>query len=503
MERPEDYKGDPIEEHFRNAFEDKRMSPPEEAWEGVFWRTAFDEKRVVPPASVWQNIRHALHPSVPFYRQVWFRAGVAASLLLFTSLGLFLSDDFFGDELTIRQTASTLSSPDTELSLQTENPVKEVIPQNELQRAGGERPSDIPSAVQSNEAEAPMVEKSQVQTKFMAGLEQLNPTASPVNQAFAHINYAPEQLPYTFAFEIVKEFSGPELLKPASPDFPSFAVPRPGSLAAVMPKDALKSVSPDLLSLPRQNAGFYTQIAMQTGTFNPNFSMDESDILAVYALTRTGNSTQSLTIQPQVGERHAPESSVGFNFGMGYNFGKNFSLETGVNYGLHSTLTVSNVVASPTHFSWEKPVTVAMTNEERLRPQLAYEVRSAYDVRNQFEMVGFPILAALHVPSNHVEFLLKGGMQANVLLSNRITDTNNLLIREIIRAGDNAPYRSVFVQGITAMEASYRVSHAYAVGIQGSYQFAVSDMARSNSLFRSRPNQFSLGFVVRYQLKGY
>jgi hypothetical protein len=259
----------------------------------------------------------------------------------------------------------------------------------------------------------------------------------------------------------------------------------------------------DFLDIPNRNAGFYTQIAMQTGLFNPKFSMDESDILAVYALTRTGNSPQSITIQPQVGERHAPESSVGFNFGVGYNFGKNFSLETGVNYGLHSTLTVSNLVASPTHFSWEKPVTVAMTNEERLRPQLEYEVRSAYDVRNQFEMVGFPILAALHIPSNQVEFLVKGGMQANVLLSNRITDTNNLLIREIIRAGETSPYRSVFVQGITALEASYKVSHAYAVGVQGSYQFAVSDMARENSLFSSHPNQFSIGFVVRYQLRGY
>jgi hypothetical protein len=118
-------------------------------------------------------------------------------------------------------------------------------------------------------------------------------------------------------------------------------------------------------------------------------------------------------------------------------------------------------------------------------------------------MVGFPLLAALHVPSKQLDFLVKGGVQANVLLSNRITDTNNLLIREIIKAGDNAPYRSVFVQGITAMEASYKVSRTYAVGVQGTYQFAVSDMAKESSLFSSHPNQFSVGFVVRYQLSGY
>lgn len=501
MERPEDYKGDPIEEHFRNAFEDKRMSPPEEAWEGVFWRTAFDEKRVVPPASVWQNIRHALHPVVPFYRQLWFRAGVAASLVLFTSLSLFFSDQFFADEVEMLQTTNNLPSPNLDVPQLRDSAPKESDTNQALQKAGGERPSDSQLQSQLVEPEASIPQIAQVQPKEAPAWEKLNAKANTSSLGLPGRELVPAYVQLASPSEEFRKVSGPELLKPVASDLPNIGVSQPGPVVSV--GNMGLGAAADILNLPKQNAGFYTQIAMQTGSFNPNFSMDESDILAVYGLTRTGNSAQSVTIQPQVGERHAPESSVGFNFGMGYNFGKNFSLETGVNYGLHSTLTVSNVVASPTHFSWQKPVTVAMTNEERLRPQMEYEVRNAYDVRNQFEMIGFPLLAALHVPSNQVEFLLKGGMQANVLLSNRITDTNNLLIREIIRAGDNAPYRSVFVQGITALEASYRVSHAYAVGIQGSYQFAVSDMARSNSLFSSHPNQFSLGFVVRYQLRGY
>jgi hypothetical protein len=264
----------------------------------------------------------------------------------------------------------------------------------------------------------------------------------------------------------------------------------------VLPQDKIAEIP----GLSSANKGLYTRMFFNSGLFNPNFSLTESDILNIYAIARNGNNVQSIAVQPQLGERHVAERSFAINMGLGYRFNSNFSLETGAIYGLHSTLSKSNVIASPMHFSWEKPVTVAMTQEERLRPQMQYEITNAYEVRNTFEVLGIPLLAVLDIPMNKFELQLKGGFQANILLSNRIADTKNLLIREVIRPGVESPYHMVFMQAVTGAGLHYKFTDNYSVGFEAAMQFGISDMAKSTAMFRSHPNQLVIGFGMHYRL---
>jgi hypothetical protein len=253
------------------------------------------------------------------------------------------------------------------------------------------------------------------------------------------------------------------------------------------------------IGLKNPNRGMYTQFNVSTGEFNPNFSMQEEDFLNAYSLSRFVGEG-SISVPTKLGEVHTPETSLQVGWGVGFIMGKHFTIETGISYANHTTISSSNIVASPQHFSWEKPVTVALTNEDRIKPQMQLEITNAYDIRNSFQFLSVPMHFAFTVPVNKFNITLRSGATANLFTGGDIMDPSGRLRAENFRPGSSSPYQTFMLQGMVGGELGYRINSMYTLAFQGGYNFSFTDMAKPDSFFQSRPNQLGVGFAVRYHL---
>jgi hypothetical protein len=492
MESPKEFEGDPLEQHFRNAFEGKEKMPPTEAWEGIVWKKAFESRSVSPPPAVWHSIKTALHPPVPLYLNPWFRLAAVASLFLMISLPYYFGG-YKVEEMTVSE------------SFQSEEGTV-WVEIDEIETA---------NSVSTNTSEAPITSaRNETAGGSQIVIAQANNSTIEKLGSVEAASEAKPQLFDAYSSDLFQSISSQlaslEIENPSHILDPIQSDLRLMSNAPSMPALQLSELSPyenkrvfgdaKPVKIPKPNTGIYTQFGFSSGGFNPNFSMQEADILNAYAITRTGSSERAIAVQPQIGDRQSPERTMVVNLGFGYQINRHFVLETGVMYGHHTTMSVSNVVASPMRFSWEKPVTIAVTNEDRLRPQMEFEITDPYDIRNSFDIVSIPIIGGIQVPINNMHIMLRSGLSSNFMINNRISDPSGRLIREIIRPGQNSPYQNMFLQGMVGSEIGFKVSNVYTLGFQGSYQFGLTNMAREHALFTSNPSQFSFGLMLRYQL---
>ena len=515
MENPEEYKRGQFEESFRNAFEGKEAIPPASVWEKLAWKKSFvgKSKGVNPPPAVWSRIQNELHPTpvrVPFYKSAYTKmAAAAAVLLLIVVFGLNnaefnpfleeLSENY--DNQIVEENQAQLNEESTSSSeglnkredvnsqVQTQSitPTTEANPNQPSLNNAESNLASISNSEEYNGLTLKSIDESAVYAineKVEQLIELLN-----VNSIDSEIasNTNLQLLNQNIGFE-----SFTKLIEPVRDN--SLAIPL--KTAAEITTLKIPDVAPSYLRNP--NKGFFTQLSFNTGSFDPNFTMQEGDIINAYALTV--NSRESVAVPAQMGVNQTPESSMQIGIGLGYKVGKNLMIESGLQYANHSTTSISNVISSPQHFTWGKPVTVAVTNEERLRPQLEFEITDAYQVRNSFQFVSVPLNIGFIIPMKHTEVLLKTGATANVFTGGEITDPNGRLLTEVFKPGVASPYTTLFVQGMVATEVAYKLSPTYSLGVQAGYFFAVSDLAKSNVLFSSQPNQYNLGFVMRYNL---
>lgn len=520
MENPEEYRRGLFEESFRKAFEGKEATPPASVWEKLAWKKSFvgKEKGVNPPSAVWSRIQNELYPAaakIPFYKSNYAKMAAAAAVLFFVVIFGLNNVEFAPSEIDISQNEEINVSENIN-SQSSETSTSDNRIQN--QREGGSIGEQNSTTDQANNSSANQLPLAQSDVNS----ESSQAVNIKVNEQIESIQIA--ALNENNVFDIDKKIDElSEILLTKSIDSESF---KKSSLEAInqgldvisldnststkqIPNITANKKTPaeittfkvpetSALRIHNPNKGFFTQMSFNTGSFDPNFTMQEVDIINAYALTV--NSRESVAVPAQMGVQQKSESSMQIGVGLGYKLGKNLLIESGIQYANHTTTSISNVVSTPQHFTWGKPVTVAVTNEERLRPQMEFEITDAYLIRNAFQFVSIPLNFGFIIPINKTEVLLKTGATANVFTGGEIIDPNGRLLTEVFKPGNASPYNAVFVQGMVATEVAYKISPAYSLGVQAGYFFAVSDLAKSNVLFSSQPNQYNLGFVMRYNL---
>jgi len=517
MENPEEYKRGLFEENFRKAFEGKEAIPPASVWEKLAWKKSFvgKSKGVNPPPAVWSRIQNELHPvpvRIPFYKSAYTKMAAAAAVMLLVIVFGLNNSDFDLLEERISDNSEVNSIENSTSSIKSEDGVnldqdnrREGLPSEETITSN--IPNDILSDSQSKNLGASSDNSPNIVPQELESLQ----LATSIESADYDISEKVDQLSEIILANVSENnfesasngqlnFLDQKLtFEPLANNAKSLgALDTPVKLKTHSEITTLKipDITPSKLRNP--NKGFFTQLSFTTGSFDPNFTMQEGDIINAYALTV--NSREAVAVPAQMGVNQLPENSLQVGVGLGYKLGKNLMIESGVQYANHSTTSISNVVASPQHFTWAKPVTVAVTNEERLRPQMEFEITDAYQVRNAFQFISVPLNLGFIIPMKQAEVVLKTGATANVFTGAEIIDPNGRLRTEVFKPGVASPYNTVFVQGMVATELAYKISPSYSLGVQAGYFFAVSDLAKSNLLFSSQPNQYNLGFVMRYNL---
>ncbi len=520
MENPEEYKRGLFEESFRKAFEGKEVTPPASVWEKLVWKKSFvgKSKGINPPPAVWSRIQNELHPAaarIPFYKTKYVKMAAAAAVLFLVVVFGLNNFEFTPSEINISQNTESNKVENID-SQSSESSSSESGMQNQREDGAIQEQNSTTNPDSNSSADQLALSQTEVNSepsqiinnKVNEQIESIQIAALSESSAF-DINNKIDELSEilltnsidseTFAKSSLKAINQSLEIKPLDNSTNGMQIPRLAvnlkTPAEITTLKVPETTAPKILN---PNKGFFTQLSFNTGSFDPNFTMQEGDIINAYALTV--NSSESVAVPAQMGVNQTPENSMQIGVGLGYKIGKNLMIESGIQYANHSTTSISNVVSSPQHFTWGKPVTVAVTNEERLRPQLEFEITDAYQVRNSFEFVSVPLNLGFIIPINKAEVMLKTGATANVFTGGEIIDPNGRLRTEVFKPGNASPYNTVFVQGMVATEVAYRISPTYSLGVQAGYFFAVSDLAKSNVLFSSQPNQYNLGFVMRYNL---
>ncbi len=516
MENPEEYKRGLFEESFRKAFEGKEAIPPASVWEKLSWKKSFTgkSKGMSPPPAVWSNIQNELHPAaarIPFYKSTYVKMAAAAAVLFFVVIfglnnieldtsGQSISQNTGQNNVESSQSQSNSAATNENggVNQREESSTQESISNSIMDSSTSSEPLTGANPETNNKSNVVIPDKVNAFQSVLldeSALFDLGSRVEKLSDLLVENRIKPDAKAISNlqllnqAFEMEPLVSNTELAR---------NVKLPIRLKSPVETTNLKLADVAPVNLLNPNKGFFTQLSLNAGTFDPNFTMQEGDIINAYALTV--NSRESVAVPAQMGVNQTPESSMQIGLGLGYKIGKNLMIESGVQYANHSTTSISNVVSSPQHFSWAKPVTVAVTNEERLRPQLEFEITDAYQVRNAFEFVSVPLNIGFIIPMKKAEVLLKTGATANIFTGGEIIDPNGRLLTEFFKPGNASPYNTVFFQGMVATEVAYKISPSYSFGVQAGYFFAVSDLAKSDVLFSSQPNMYNLGFVMRYNL---
>ena len=96
---------------------------------------------------------------------------------------------------------------------------------------------------------------------------------------------------------------------------------------------------------------------------------------------------------------------------------------------------------------------------------------------------------------------MNGGVASDIFLKNEISAVDQSLETITINPGSNAPFKSVYFNGLVGAQVSYEFLPRYTVSLEPTYKIAISDFARPESNYSSLPSSLGVGVGVRYIFK--
>jgi hypothetical protein len=100
-----------------------------------------------------------------------------------------------------------------------------------------------------------------------------------------------------------------------------------------------------------------------------------------------------------------------------------------------------------------------------------------------------------------VKLLLNAGIASDFFLKNRISAVDKSLESVTINPGSDAPFKSVYFNGLLGAQASYEFLPRYLVTLEPRYKLAITDFTRPEASYSSAPSSFGVGVGIKYVFK--
>jgi hypothetical protein len=227
---------------------------------------------------------------------------------------------------------------------------------------------------------------------------------------------------------------------------------------------------------------------MAPGYFDPNYSQQS---LQTAIPAYQGNSG-SLSAQ----EDHHAGLSMTVGLEMGMQLSGRWQLSSGIQYLNNNVQSTTNLVLNnrtPVLFS-----NAASLDRNELNENATY---GATELDNTFQFISIPIQAGYMLVDSRVKFQLNAGVSSDVFLKNKITAVDRSLESVTINSGSDAPFRSVYFNGLIGAQASYEFLPRYLITLEPRYKMALSEFTKSNHAYTSLPSSFGIGVGVKYVFK--
>lgn len=227
---------------------------------------------------------------------------------------------------------------------------------------------------------------------------------------------------------------------------------------------------------------------MAPGYFDPNYSRQSLQS----ASPGYQGGTNNLSSQ----EDHNAGLSMAVGLEMGMHLSGRWQLSSGIQY-------LNNNVQSTTNLVLNNRTPVLSSNAEsfdsdQLNNNAAY---APTDLDNTFQFISIPLQAGYMLVDSRVKLQLNAGVSSDVFLKNKITAVDRSLESVTINSGSDAPFRSVYFNGLIGAQASYEFLPRYMITLEPRYKMALSEFTKSNYAFTSMPSSFGIGVGVKYVFK--
>lgn len=261
---------------------------------------------------------------------------------------------------------------------------------------------------------------------------------------------------------------------------------------------------------------FWIGAALASNSFKPNF-VDNSPAPVLQAADNSKPSalTQRKSVVSKDSWDKSQESIISFAGGFqgAAHLSEKWVLQGGLQYGTYKTSGNAGAYsdAGGTH---TYPLHYANLNQEAASPPSpntefardfinhSSQYNSPVSAVNTFEFLSVPLTIGYIVLDKKIGLMLTPGITSEFFLSNQLSDEADKLGDYTVRGGEsNSPYNVVHFRGLVGAQLFYKLGKNYVVSLEPSYQHAITDFNKSESIFDSRPSNISLGAAFRYIIR--
>lgn len=239
-----------------------------------------------------------------------------------------------------------------------------------------------------------------------------------------------------------------------------------------------------------EKAELWAGLQMAPGYFNPNYSQQTGQA-SIPNSVGGGYSNTALR------EDHRTGFSMAFGVEMGMKLSDRWQVSSGLQY-------LNNNVQSSTNLVFNNRTPVFSSTVESLdfagnfQNNLSYQTK---ELNSTFQFLSIPVQAGYLLLDSRLKLQVNAGIASDFFLKNRISAADRSLESVTINPGSEAPFRSVYFNGLVGAQASYEFLPRYLITLEPRYKLALSEFTKPDVSYSSLPSSFGIGVGVKYVFK--
>ena len=440
------------------------------------WKQAFEGSEIRPSDNLWVGIEAAIaNDEAARYRRgmAYYKWIAAAILLLALSVGGYMGYRYQSSD----SVQGTITQTEQIEAVQSQDPENPIVPDNTESLSSPESGQQVASSNdltrapdrQTNSSHQEAIDRSSTNSGQALYVSATKDTENAeIDRYFNKPNTPTTGLAST-SILTSREISVSETPAPLLPE-KVYGVP----VYPVIRKE--------------QRSNLWAGISVMPGYFNPNYQ-GQNNLQANY------NSLRSVA-QSNAGEEHSAGLSMSFGFDMGLKLSERWQLSSGLQYLNNQVQSTTDLVLNN-----RTPVFSSVIESLDLSESSADISYEPTDLNSTFQFISIPVQAGYLVFDNKVKLMVQAGVASDFFIKNEITAKDQSLESVTIDSGSDAPFRSMYLNGLIGAQASYEVLPRYLITLEPRYKLALSDFTKPESGYSSVPSSFGVGVGIRYVFK--
>jgi hypothetical protein len=254
-----------------------------------------------------------------------------------------------------------------------------------------------------------------------------------------------------------------------------------------------------------------------SGVFNPNISYGANPpSLANQALLPSGSFNDQLATVPDPSNNisnymkatqpeessYTPEFSYAYGVSFGYQISPKIMVRGGLSYlSNHTSTSVRSYINNPVTNKKMPNQALYSVSIESAGVTSVNTSNEDIQLNNTYEFISLPLSFGYYLIDKKVEWMLTAGLTTDFFLKNTISDPSNFLESKEIRVGNDSPYSSSYLNGTLGTLVNFSFAGNYRISLEPSYRLGLSDFAKDNAVFTSRPSTFFVTAGLSYIFK--